>query len=70
DLIPWYVNGTLREEERLSLERHLQTCLPCHSVLKQEQRVRQLLREQGEAQHLARSGRGAERLLDHIERQE
>jgi hypothetical protein len=46
DLIPWYVNGTLSDAERVPLERHLGSCLPCHSALKEEERVRRLLRAQ------------------------
>ncbi|WP_049621729.1 zf-HC2 domain-containing protein [Frateuria defendens] len=28
-LLPWWVNGTLGEEERLQVERHLAECAPC-----------------------------------------
>lgn len=46
DLLPWYVNGTLPEGERAKLELHLKECLPCHSALKEERRIQDLVRAQ------------------------
>jgi hypothetical protein len=46
ELIPWYVNGSLPDGERLMIEQHLRTCVPCRSALAGEQRLRGLIREQ------------------------
>jgi len=32
-LIPWYVNGTLGEEDRLRVEAHVSECAPCRELL-------------------------------------
>ena len=46
ELLPWYVNGTLGDDERRRLERHLGDCLPCNAALRDERRLSGLLREQ------------------------
>jgi hypothetical protein len=46
ELLPWYINGTLKASERETVERHLQACLPCHAALKQEQRMQGLVQAQ------------------------
>jgi hypothetical protein len=51
ELIPWYVNGSLSDDERLTIERHLRTCVPCRSALADEQRLRGLIREQAAIPH-------------------
>jgi hypothetical protein len=51
ELIPWYVNGSLPDGERLKIERHLRTCVPCRSALVDEQRLRGLIREQAAIPH-------------------
>ena len=66
ELIPWYVNGTLTAEERDRLEVHLRECLPCRAALRDEQRLRGLIRAQDDipigAEH------GMSDLLRRIER--
>jgi hypothetical protein len=34
ELLPWFVNGTLSEEERRKVERHLEVCPLCRDSLK------------------------------------
>lgn len=34
-LLPWYVNGTLREAERLQVDRHLAACDACRTELEE-----------------------------------
>jgi anti-sigma factor RsiW len=43
ELIPWFVNGTLPKEERLLVERHILSCLPCRRAVEQERRIRELM---------------------------
>jgi anti-sigma factor RsiW len=43
ELMPWYVNGSLAADERIRLEKHLNTCLPCRAALRDEQRIRGLV---------------------------
>jgi len=43
ELMPWYVNGTLAEEERRHVERHVSECLPCRRALNEERRLRGLV---------------------------
>jgi Putative zinc-finger len=38
-LIPWYVNATLRDEDRLRLDAHLGLCAACREELSLERRV-------------------------------
>jgi anti-sigma factor RsiW len=38
-LIPWYVNGTLREEDRDKLQTHLAACALCHGDLALERQI-------------------------------
>ena len=33
EMLPWYVNGTLRDHERASVEAHLVTCAACQAEL-------------------------------------
>lgn len=44
--LPWYVNGTLPEDELKATELHLRQCLPCNAALREELRLRQLIQEQ------------------------
>jgi anti-sigma factor RsiW len=38
-LLPWYLNGTVAEEERLRMEGHLRSCALCREDLERERRV-------------------------------
>src|SRR5213594_357718 len=40
-LLPWYLNGTLREEERQEVAQHLRECQPCRTKLDELSRLRQ-----------------------------
>jgi anti-sigma factor RsiW len=44
-LLPWLVNGTLPAPERELVDRHVRGCLACHVELKEQRRLRALLRE-------------------------
>lgn len=46
ELIPWYVNGTLSDDERSGVERHLNECLPCRAALREERQIHNLVRAQ------------------------
>lgn len=46
ELIPWYVNGTLPDDERAIVERHVRACVTCRSALADEKRLLGLMREQ------------------------
>lgn len=66
ELLPWFVNGTLPDDEHARVERHVHACLTCYAALQHERRLRSLVRDgtttQLEAEH------GFERLLARIER--
>ena len=64
ELLPWYVNGTLPEAERRSVERHLRECLPCRAALKDERRLAAVLH--GRASDNVSMERNFERLVDRI----
>lgn len=40
-LLPWYLNGTLGEEERQEVAQHLTECQPCRTELDELSRLRQ-----------------------------
>ena len=44
-LLPWYLNGTLREEERQRVAQHLEECQTCRSELEELTRLRQQVKE-------------------------
>lgn len=46
DLLPWYVNGSLAEDERSALEVHLKGCLPCNAALREERRLQSIVQQQ------------------------
>ena len=46
ELLPWYINGTLAEDERVELDRHLRECLVCRTALQEEQRMQSLVQNQ------------------------
>jgi hypothetical protein len=39
ELLPWYVNGTIAEQDRLKLESHLEACAVCRADLLVERRI-------------------------------
>ena len=45
ELLPWYVNGTLKASERALVDQHLSSCLLCHRELDEQQRLDKLVRE-------------------------
>jgi anti-sigma factor RsiW len=44
ELLPWYVNATLKSEERLQLEAHLKECSDCAHELEQALELQQAVR--------------------------
>jgi hypothetical protein len=52
ELIPWLVNGSLRDDERSVLEHHVNGCLPCRAELKQQRALAALVARQRDA-HLS-----------------
>lgn len=51
-LIPWYVNGTLGEEDRRRLESHLAECLQCRQDLGLERQVHGNISQQAAVEYL------------------
>ncbi|GLQ88342.1 zf-HC2 domain-containing protein [Dyella flagellata] len=47
-LLPWYVNGTLQDDERLQVERHLVECAACQQELAWLRTVREEFATQAE----------------------
>lgn len=45
ELLPWFVNGSLSDDETALVERHVRDCLPCRNALKEQQRLAKLIRE-------------------------
>lgn len=43
ELLPWYLNGTLPENERQLVERHISECLPCRKAVNEERRLHALV---------------------------
>ncbi len=43
ELLPWYANGTLTEEERRRVETHLAQCERCRRELREIQKLRELV---------------------------
>jgi anti-sigma factor RsiW len=44
ELLPWYVTDTLPVAERDAVEAHIRDCLVCRAALREEQRIRELVR--------------------------
>lgn len=55
-LLPWYVNGTLREADRMRIEEHVRGCIVCRRELMAERRTLELFRQES---HLDRSAQAA-----------
>jgi len=51
-LIPWYVNGTLGEEDRRRLDSHLAECLQCRQDLALERQVHGNIAQQAAIEYL------------------
>jgi anti-sigma factor RsiW len=65
ELLPWYVNGTLEEEERRSVEGHLERCPLCRGEVRAGHELAVAVRRAAELP-LA-TGRGLERLMARID---
>lgn len=47
--LPWYVNGSLDEEERRMVDEHLAVCLTCRSELNTQQRIARTIQSRNTA---------------------
>lgn len=65
ELLPWFVNGTLTDDERTAVERHVSSCLPCRKALKEELRLRALVADDALSPLSPRHG--LDRLLSEID---
>jgi hypothetical protein len=65
ELLPWFVNGTLAEDERVAVERHVRNCLPCRVALQEQHQLGGLLKQQPTVPLSAEVG--FERLLAEID---
>ena len=64
-LIPWYVNGTIREEDRAKLEAHCAECLRCREELNIEQRIYRGIAQQSAVEYMpAASLKKLQNLID------
>ena len=46
ELLPWYANGTLDEDQQKAVAEHVSTCGACRSEIESLDRVRRVVREQ------------------------
>lgn len=60
-LLPWYVNGTLDEDERAQVEQHLIECMPCQHEAAWLRAVREQFAEQAEKDDVAPKPRALHR---------
>lgn len=44
ELVPWFINGTLPEDECSLVEQHIRECLPCRRAVEEESSVRDAIR--------------------------
>lgn len=52
ELLPWYANNTLSDEERARIDAHLETCAACRADLRFEQQVFTGLHAQGGIEYM------------------
>jgi anti-sigma factor RsiW len=69
DLLPWYVNGTLLDGERRTVEAHLADCRRCQEEIATCQKLGEVIRQTEEIAPVAHPARLA-RLMDRIEAEE
>ena len=43
ELLPWYANGTLTEEERIKVEAHLAQCERCQQELRELRQIKEMI---------------------------
>ncbi len=61
ELLPWFVNGTLSEQETALVEAHVHECVQCFSLLQQERRLQGMLSAESPAT-ISSAAHGFERL--------
>lgn len=72
ELLPWLVNGSLDDEERRSVDSHLEQCGECRTAVDRERELAAVLmeREATEPSHEPKIEAGIERLRAALEREE
>jgi len=65
ELLPWFVNGTLDEQEEMLVEEHVHECVQCYSLLQQERRLHSLLGAESQAT-ISSATHGFERLRSRL----
>jgi anti-sigma factor RsiW len=63
--LPWYVNGTLRNDEVLLVEGHLSNCVTCRSELNELRQIGRLVH--GSEDYLPSPSRGLKNILTRID---
>lgn len=66
ELLPWFVNGTLDEQETALVEDHVHECVQCYSLLQQERQLHGLLSAESPAT-LSSAAHGYARLRPRLE---
>ena len=66
ELLPWFVNGTLGEQEAALVEAHVHECVRCFSLLQQERQLHGLLSAESSTP-IASAVHGFERLRPKLE---
>lgn len=64
-LLPWFVNGTLSDDEHSRVERHVHECLSCYSMLQHERQLHELVR--GQSTDSIPAEQSFERLIQRID---
>ena len=67
-LLPWYINGSLDDEQRKMVDSHIAVCLTCRSELSTQRRVAQVVQSQDTASLGAGTGFAQLRRRIHPER--
>lgn len=66
ELLPWFVNGSLGEQETALVEAHVHECVQCFSLLQQERHLHGLLSAESPAT-ISSAAHGFERLRPRLE---
>ncbi len=66
ELLPWFVNGTLGEQEAALVEAHVHGCVQCFSQLQQERKLQRLLGANA-AEPITSADHGFERLRPRLD---
>lgn len=56
ELLPWFINGTLADAERVAVEQHVRACIVCRREIKEQQRLYASVRARRTADVSAEAG--------------